>query len=237
MRPEVARIFSLAGTALAALSIGCGPPPHPQAPVKLVTPAALTPEARAQETAPAEPPPVEVLKTRDDLVRVPRPLGEGWECHVELVGAARAGMRASYAQCIKKTEQGTISLMAKDYEVPRAAAMSAEALSTIEYPKHYKKRWDQVKYTRSGPVDHRGYPAYEVVIELARKTGLRIHLVERVLVVGSHTINLSADAPPEMFASFEADVKRWFDGAEFAALEVDPRHMARLPAPFEVAGR
>ncbi len=235
MLANVARFSSLAAAALAALSIGCGPPQAPQAPraeVLTVTPATAPPATAAVDT-PAEAP-AQMLATRDDLVRVPRPGGPGWECHVEITGAAPLGVRVSYVQCIKKTERGELSLMAKDYEVPRSMVLSAEMLSTVEYPKHYRKRWDQVKYTRSAPVDHRGVPAYEVEIEMSRKTGAQLHLVERVAVVGSHTLNLSADAPPEAWKAFEADVKRWFDGADFGVLRVDPRQMAeRRHAPAE----
>jgi hypothetical protein len=236
MLAKVARLSSLVAAALSALSIGCGRPAGPQAPVQPAAPTEKPPEAKAAPEA-ATDAPVQVLATRDDLVRVPRPRGAGWECHVEQAGAVRAGVRVSYVQCVKKTEQGTASMMAKDYEVPRAFVQSAETLSTVEYPKHYKKRWDGVKYTRSGPVDHHGVPAYEVVIELSRKTGLQVHMVERVIVVGTHTLNLAADAPPEMFATIEADMARWFDGADFAILRVDPKQMAALPPALDLAAR
>lgn len=211
--------------ALGWLSFGCGTTSGPArpSPVVAATPPPVT-TTRAEGPAPEVK--AEILSTRDDLVRVPRPQGEGWECHIEHSGAAMAGVRVSYVQCLKKSEQGTASLMAKDYEVPRAFVMSAQELSTVEYPKHYRKRWDKVTYTRQGPVDHRGVPGYEATIELSRQTGLRVRLVERVIVVGTHTLNLSGEAPPEMFAAFEPEMKRWFDGADFAVLRVDPRQLA-----------
>lgn len=214
--------------AAAALAIGCGSTPASQAPAKA---APQAPAASTAKVAPSpeqgsrpEEPAADVIVTEDRLVRVTRPSGAGWECDAEQV--ERIGVQASYVQCRRRTERGTISLMAKDYRVPRALVMSAEELSTVEYPKHYKKRWDSVKYTRSGPVDHLGYPAYEVEIELSNPGGARAHLVERVVVIDTHTINLSADAPPELFVAFESTVKRWFDEADFAALRVDPRKFA-----------
>lgn len=241
MMPSLARTAPLAA-ALSALALGCGGAPGPRAPAQPATVAiAAAPKAPAAAPAEAAPEPrPEVLVTEDELVRAPRPSGPGWECHVEQLGAARIGMRASYVQCLKETAQGVISLMAKDYEVPRAAATSAEKLSRVDYPRHYRKRWDHVKYTSSAAVDHHGYPAWEAVIELSRDSGARLHMVERVAVVGTHTLNLSADAPPAMFPAFERDVKRWFDGVEFGALRVDPRFLAGAPggagAPASAAG-
>jgi hypothetical protein len=226
MKLAIARVFSSAAAALAGLVIGCGPPPVVQAPTSPVATAPVLLGSPPAETPPAAPGPS--LATEDDRVRVPRPRGDAWDCHAERVESAQAGVNASFVQCLRRTPAGTISLMAKDYQVSPKDVMSAEALSTIEYPKHYKKRWDHVTYTRSGAVDHHGNPAYEVTIELSRDDGAAVHLVERVLVVGTHTLNLSADAPPGVFAVFEAEVTRWFNGTEFAALRADPTWQAAL---------
>jgi hypothetical protein len=228
MKASVSWVLIGAASVGSAL-VGCGPAPQVQTPVAPVQTATAGPAPAATgEPAAAEP---EVLATEDGLVRVLHPQGEGWKCKAEHVENAVAAVNASYVQCRRKTAAGTVSLMAKDYQVPRANVMTAEALSTVEYPKHYKKSWVEVQYTKSGPIDHHGYPGYEVVIELGRPGSPGLHLVERVVVVERHTLNLSADAPPDMWASVEADVSRWFAGAEFGILRLDPKMQALIAVP------
>ncbi|MFT3770610.1 MAG: hypothetical protein QM820_34730 [Minicystis sp.] len=205
--------------ALAALTLGCGkPPPAPAAP----------PPAPASIAPPPAPPAGPPIETEDHLVRVPRPSGNGWECAAERVAQPDQGVTVSFVQCRLETPAGKFSLMAKDYQVPPRAVMTAEELSTVEYPKHYRKRFDDVRYTRSGPIDHRGYPAYEVEIDMSRHGGPVTRVIERVLVVGTHTMNLSATGPAGMFPALAADVRRWFDGADFGMLRGDPLRQASL---------
>lgn len=193
--------------ALAATLLGCGRPPAAPPPA---TPAAPV-------TAPSAP---EVMLTSEDnRVRVPRPRGEGWDCSSRKVFEASAGVRASFVTCRFPTPAGPLSLVAKDYEVPPRAVASAEELATVEYPKHYKKRWDIVDYRRSLAVDHHGHPGWEVEIALSSVGGPKTLVLERVVVSGRNTINLTAEGPAESIAAHATEIKRWFDGAQFAALE------------------
>ena len=216
----VVRSSALPFAFLAALLLGCGTAataqPSPSTPAALPAAPAPTPEIAAG-------PP---LTTEDGSVKVPRPRAEGWECRTEHVDNPR--VRASYVQCRRLTPAGALSLMAKDYEVPAESVMSAEELSTREYPNHYRKRWAHVTYTRSSAIDHHGHPGWEVAVDLAQDTGPTTHRVERVVVSGTHTLNLSAEGPAETFGAFEPEAKRWFDGAELAALQGDPRREASL---------
>lgn len=221
------RLLPASVAALAAALVGCAPPPAmPEFPATRAAagPAPVPPPGPPLPALPALPagPP---LQTEDSLVRVPRPLGDGWECAVERVVDPRQRVTVSFVQCRLPTPRGMFSLMAKDYQVPPDSVASAETLSTVEYPKHYRKRYDQVVYTRSGPVDHRGYPAYECEIELTKQDAA-IHVIERVVVVGTHTLNISAQGPTEVFPAFAAGVRRWFDGVDFAALRGDPMRQA-----------
>jgi hypothetical protein len=199
----------------------------PEFPAVRAPGAPLDPRSSSAPPAPPVPPPPSgpPLETEDALVRAPHPLGEGWECAVERVVDPRARVTVSFVQCRLPTPRGVFSLMAKDYQVPPESVASAEKLSTVEYPKHYRKRYDQVVYTRSGPVDHRGFPGYECEIDLSRQDAA-IHVIERVVVVGTHTLNLSAQGPAEVFPGFAAGVKRWFEGVDFAALRGDPMRQA-----------
>jgi hypothetical protein len=195
---------SAASLALAAALLGCAstapPPAHdPAAP----------PSAASQ---------ADILVTEDGLVRVPRPQGDGWDCRAQHVASDSPPVVASFVGCARRTSQGSIILMAKDYKVPKDSVLDAKELSTNEYPRHYHKRYERVTYTRSGLADHHGHPAWDVAIKLERQGSPTLHVVERVAVAGTHVINISATGPVDDFPSIEAEVKRWFNGAEFASL-------------------
>lgn len=219
----LARASAVPFALIAAVLAGCGT-------ANTATPAAtapamppIAPEGPSAAPPSAEPP----IATEDGWVQVPRPRGAGWDCVARRVDDARVQIHASFVQCRRPTPAGVESLMAKDYQVPPSAVMSAEELSTKEYPNHYRKRWNHVTYRRSGRVDHRGQAGWEVAIDLTQEGGPTTHLVERVIVVGTHTLNLSADGPAETFGALEPEMRRWFEGARFATLRGDPRHEAR----------
>jgi hypothetical protein len=158
------------------------------------------------------------LVTEDGLVSVPRPQGDGWDCRAQRVVNDSPPVVASFVGCARRTSQGSIILMAKDYTVPKDSVLDAQELSTSEYPRHYRKRYERVTYTRSGLADHHGHPAWDVAIKLERQGSPTLHVVERVAVAGTHVINISATAPADDFPSIEAEVKRWFNGAELSSL-------------------
>lgn len=191
--------------ALALLSLGCGKPPAP--------PAAPPPPS------PAAPAPDVFLTTEDNRVKVPRPRGDGWDCVAKRVFEASVGVRASFVTCRIEASGGRLTLMAKDYEVPPRAVASAEHLATVEYPQHYRKRWDIVDYKRSAPVDHHGHQGWEVEIALSSVGGPKVVVLERVVVSGRNTVNLSAEGPADAVSQHAAEIKRWFDGSDFAALK------------------
>jgi hypothetical protein len=210
------------GLGLAAASIGCG-----SAPVVARVPVTADPVASPPPTRPRQ---VEApLVSEDGLVRVPKPRGEGWSCRADHVERPEMRFRATLVKCARRTPNGPVSLMAKDYEVPAEDVLSAEVLVMREYPKHYRKRYSRVRYTRSGPVEHQGHMGFEVAIELGREGGETTRVVERVVVEGTHVINVSVDVPAESFSTFESEVRRWFDGAEFSSLSVDRGPRAANP--------
>ncbi|APR78771.1 Hypothetical protein A7982_04118 [Minicystis rosea] len=208
--------------ALAALLLGCGGSrPPAQAPAAPPPPSSSRPLVPPPQATPP-------IETEDKLVRVSRPLGEGWTCEVERLVQQKLHVTVSFVQCNLVTPSGKMTLLAKDYQVPPDAVLSAEALSTVEYPKHYRKRYDDVRYTRSGPVDHRGQPGFEVEIDLSRDGGPVTHVIERVIVVGTHTLNVSATGPATTFPSQLVEVQRWIEGADFAVMRGDPLRQASL---------
>ena len=109
-------------------------------------------------------------------------------------------------------------LIAKDYQVPLGAELSARVLATEVYARQYARIYKDIRVGSSHAVRWAGAQAWDTSFTGTHPALGPVSKVERVAVRGSHVIVLSAEGRTNDAIAHQETIVSWFERARLAHL-------------------
>lgn len=156
------------------------------------------------------------LATSSGWVSVPTLQPSEWTCLP--VEATQAGCRTEMIRCSLSRPGSILHLIAKDYRVPDSAVLSAQVLATQVYARQYSRIYTDIRVGSSAPVRWAGAHAWDTSFAATHKVHGTLSKVERVAVVGSHVLVLSAEGLSGDAVAHQDTIVTWFERARFSNL-------------------
>ncbi len=160
------------------------------------------------ETAPR----FETLRSHNMMLRVPAPIGEGWQ---RMEAATKGGMLAGF-KCLYGTPPNALALDAMLYLVTPDMPSRIEALEARDWRTHYSGgMFSQLSGVAQTRVEHYGPAGFAVqAIELTvdgqmAQSDQALRKVERYALFDDKLLVVSAVAAPEQMSRFALVITSW----------------------------
>ncbi len=150
----------------------------------------------------------------DGRISVPIPAGEGWECLQEQHGQAAA---AAVAVRCRRVDPGQLLFFsAKTHRQPPEQRVDAETLLMSLYRADNEGFFTTVEVRSNGPAELAGTPGWEAEFDAKHERYGQVRKRERVAIVGSRVLAISAEGRPDLWDGHTAQIDEWFAAVEFA---------------------
>ena len=159
----------------------------------------------------------ERISSEGDVVSAAIPSGAGWNC---LHNHQTEGeLQVWFVKCRMEADGEFFFMMAKDYVVPDGQTTPSQTLITEVSPKNYQKIFTEHTIEDVESVDHQGHAGHQYMLKAVHASKGAIHKWERVVVMGAHTFNISAEGAPAEFEKYASERELWLESATFAELK------------------